>query len=104
MHDLSTQKGDMTDLANWGPFSLLNTDYKLLTPIVNERLKPLLECCIAPDQHGFIPGRNRDDPIAYCLHTMRHCLRTGQEESLLFLDQEKAFDRVDRQYMAKTLE
>ena len=35
---------------------------------------------------------------------MRHCIRTQQEGSLLLLDQEKAFDRVDRHYMAKTLE
>ena len=98
------KKGDMNDLSNWRPISLLNTDYKILAHVVNERLKPLLEHCIAPDQHGFIPGRKREDPIAYCLHTMRHCIRTQQEGSLLFLDQEKAFDRVDRQYMAKTLD
>lgn len=97
------KKGDITDLANWRPISLLNTDYKILTHAINERLKPLLKYCISPDQHGFIPGKKREDPIAFCLHTIRHCTRNEQEGSLLFLDQEKAFDRVDRLYMAKTL-
>jgi len=72
--------------------------------VINERLKPLLEHCISPDQHGFIPDKKREYPIAYCLHTIRHCIRTKQKGSLLFLDQEKAFDRVDRAYMVKTLE
>ena len=49
-----------------------------------------------------IPGRN----IAKNLHTLNDVIRYGNskniEAAILFLDQEKAFDRVSHEFLLKT--
>ena len=44
-------------LANWRPISLLNHVYKILSGVLTERLKPVLESIIHVNQKGFVPGR-----------------------------------------------
>ena len=52
-------KGDKDKalLKNWRPLKMLNTDYKLISGILAERLKPHLDRLINCDQKGFLRGR-----------------------------------------------
>ena len=98
------KKGATDNLANWRPISLLNTDYKVLSTLLNNRIKPYLPNLIHSDQKGFIPTRKLDDAVLKTIHLINYCVRENIPAYLLFLDQEKAFDRVDRQYLFKVLE
>ena len=98
------KKGEKADLKNWRPISLLNVDYKILTKIINERMKKTLTIILHPDQKGFVPTRRLDDAILKVQFLIDYCKRNGYSKYLLFLDQEKAFDRVDRDFMHKILE
>lgn len=51
-------KASPDDLKNWRPITLLNIDYKLLTKILNSRLKEIAPTIIGPHQQGFVPGRS----------------------------------------------
>ena len=65
---LLEKKGkDILDIANWRPITLLNTDYKLLTKTLGQRLKTVLPSLINKDQNGFIPGGS----IFFSSHTVR---------------------------------
>lgn len=44
-------------LKNWRPISLLNVSYKLLSTVLANRLKPLLNTLINENQKGFLAGR-----------------------------------------------
>ena len=44
-------------LSNWRPLTLLNTFYKLISRVLAERLKPVLERLISNEQKVNIPGR-----------------------------------------------
>lgn len=44
-------------LKNWRPISLLNVSYKLLSTVLANRLKPLLNTLIHENQKGFLAGR-----------------------------------------------
>ena len=49
------KKGSPDDLANWRPISLLNSDYKILSKLINNRITPYLPQIVSPDKKGLIP-------------------------------------------------
>ena len=63
------KKNDKELLKNWRPISLLNTDYKILTHVLANRLKKVIGKIINTDQNGYIKGRN----IAYIYKTDSRC-------------------------------
>ena len=97
------KKGDRKSLKNWRPISLLNVDYKICSKAISVRLSKVLEFIVDPDQTCSVPGRK----ISSNLHTLRDILdyldRTGETGILVSLDQEKAFDRVNRSFLQNLL-
>ena len=100
--DLFYKKDDRSDLKFYRPISLPNVDVKIITETLALRLGKILPSVISKDQTG-IPGRN----IATNLHTLNNIVKCANSKNaeavILFLDQEKAFDRVDHQFLLKTL-
>lgn len=86
---------DPTDLKGYRPLSLLNVDYKLYSIMIMHRLVHAINPVIGDQQYAFLRGRQITDNIK-----LVQCLidgyEIGEEEGLqmLFLDQEKAYDRV----------
>ncbi len=94
------KKNDHRHLKNWRPISLLNLDYKLLTKILTNRLTPYLENIVPMEQKCGVDGRRMRDVIRN-LDSYRD---ESAEGFLVCIDQEKAFDRVNHDYLFKTLE
>ena len=98
------KKGDVKSLKNWRPISLHNVDYKICSKALSLRLAKVLEFIVSPDQTCSVSGRR----ISSNLHALRDILdyidRTNETGILLSLDQEKAFDRVNRNFLLKLLE
>ena len=60
-------------LGNYGPISLCNTIYKVITKIIVARLRPHLEKIISPLQTAFVPGRKGIDNaiiVQEIIHTL----------------------------------
>ena len=95
-------KGKTYLLTYYRPISLINTDIKILSKVLSNRIKLVLSGIIHSSQTG-VPGRKIDQT----LHTLRDLIDISNEESLqtalLFLDLEKAFDRVNHQFLFKTM-
>ena len=98
------KRGDAKNLKNWRPISLLNVDYKICSKALSLRLAKVLEFIVSPDQTCSVPGRK----ITSNLHVLRDILdyidRTNETGILLSLDQEKAFDRVNRVFLLNLLQ
>ena len=88
---------------NWRSISLLNMDYKIASKAITERLKSVLSSIVYQDKTYSVPGRS----IFSNLHLARDVLdmidKTDETGSLVTLDQEKAFDRVDLEFLMRTL-
>lgn len=100
---LLPKKGDLQELKNWRPVSLLCGDYKVLSKALALRLREVMEEVIHVDQTYCVPGRLISDNITFIRHVLEVSGSLGIETGLISLDQEKAFDRVEHQYLWKTL-
>lgn len=66
-------------------------------------LDKVVEKLINPDQTGFLKGRLASDNVRWLLHVIAHAKKTSLPGGLLFLDAEKAFDRLEWGYLWKVL-
>uniref|UniRef100_A0A8C5PEB2 Reverse transcriptase domain-containing protein n=1 Tax=Leptobrachium leishanense TaxID=445787 RepID=A0A8C5PEB2_9ANUR len=89
---------------SYRPISLINADVKLLAKILATRLKTHLPSLVGSDQVGFIPGRMARDATTRALDAIRVARNSDTPLLLLSTDAEKAFDKVDWQYLFGTLE
>ncbi|CAM2096368.1 unnamed protein product [Caretta caretta] len=101
---LLPKKGDLRDLRNWHPVLLLSMDYKIVAKAISLRLGYVLADMIHPDQTYTIPDRSIFDNLFLVRDLLELGHRDGLSFTLLSLDQEKAFDRVDDGYLLSTLQ
>lgn len=100
------KKGDPQLLKNWRPLSLINTDAKIFTKLITNRIKYIANRIINPYQTGFLPKRLISDN-GWLTHTLMSHLKTVAPKNphvAVLLDQEKAYDRVHPIYLGKILE
>ena len=98
------KKGDHRLLKNWRPVSLLNTDYKILSKIITKRIKKILAKIIPNNQKCGVKGRNISDILIAIDSIITYYENLNEGAIIVTLDQEKAFDRVNHEYMIQTLE
>ncbi|CAM4553463.1 unnamed protein product, partial [Caretta caretta] len=97
-------KGDLRDLRNWRPISLLSSDYKIIAKAISLQLGSVMADVIHPDQTYTVPCRSIFDNLFLVRDLLELRRRDGLSFALLSLHQEKAFDRVDHGYLLGTLQ
>ena len=98
------KKGDQSQLQNWRPITLINTDYKILTKAIANRLKQTLPFHIHTDQTACIPGRTKNDNLRLIQDAITYANETNTPLALISINQLKAFDRVSHEFLFRTLE
>ena len=90
-------------LDDYRPITLLNTELKILTRVLANRLQLVISDLIGPEQTYAVKGRSIQDN----LHLIREVLEGIKDDTkaaLISLDQSKAFDRLDHRFLASVLE
>ena len=67
-------------------------------------MKPLLHHWILPSQTGFVPNRCILDNVFLAFEAIEWTLENRQDLSMLLLDFEKAYDRVNWTFLQQTME
>ena len=88
------KKGDISNVKNYRPISLLSVISKVLERCVLRKLRDHLMLLISSAQHGFIPGRSCTTQLVEVLHYIGSNLDSGKQTDMIFMDMSKAFDKV----------
>ena len=88
-----------TECGSYRPISLLNSDVKILAKTLALRLETTMTDVISADQTGFILGRHSFTNIRRLLNIIHSPASNEVPEVVISLDAEKAFDRVEWEYL-----
>ncbi|KAL5546619.1 hypothetical protein UlMin_006306 [Ulmus minor] len=94
-----------TRVNHYRPISVCNVAYRVITKIIANRLKPLLNKLICPTQNAFVPGRSIHDNsvlVQEAIHSMKK-KKGSLGWMALKIDLEKAYDRVSWSFIKEVL-
>ena len=94
------KKPNVYDIGNFRPISLINTDQKILSHILAFRLKKVLDILIGPHQTAHLTNRNIKISL---MKLQTFASEMSKREGIVALDFNKAFDKVDRNYMMELI-
>ena len=95
------EKGDIQECKNYRGIKLLTHTFKIWERVLDRRVR---ECTdIHESQFGFMPGRSTTDATFILKQTIEQ-YREGQKDiCVTFIDLEKAYDRVPREEIWRTM-
>jgi hypothetical protein len=100
---LIPKSGNHARIGNWRPITLLGSLYKILAKTLAKRLQTFLPSIIRPSQTGFVKGRCILDNTFLAQEAQDWAEESNQDLVLLFLDFEKAFDRIEWSFLFEAL-
>ena len=101
---LIPKKGKSPELLkNWHPLMLLNTDHKIITKMLTNRLKIFLKKVIGTQQTGYVPGRFIGLTIRKLINVLQYVEKEQIPAVLLNIDYYKCFDSMEHTSMIEEL-
>ena len=88
-------KGDIQDCGNYRGIKLMSHTMKIWERIINNRIRR--EVNISEEQFGFMPGKSTTDAIFALRRVIEKHREKEKELHCIFIDLEKAYDRVPRE-------
>jgi hypothetical protein len=100
------KKGEISDLNNYRPISVLPVISKILEKVVAEQLVHFLTSnhILHPQQFGFQKGKGTRDGIASLVEYILKSFEEGYDTYAVFCDLSKAFDCVDHGILISKLD
>jgi len=89
-----TKKPNPTRITDYRPLTLLNSDYKILARVIANRLRPILQDIISPQQHCGIQGTSIFEAVATIRDVIAYAETSHTPLCVISLDFQAAFDRI----------
>ena len=93
-------------ISQFRPISLINFSYKIISKVMVNRLKPIVNEIISPEQSAFVTGRLIQDNIIVAQEVFSFLKRKRRGKAFygaLKLDMNKAYDRVNWSFLGAVL-
>jgi retron-type reverse transcriptase len=81
--------------TDFRPISLCNLVYKIVSKVISNRMKPILERILSAEQLGFLKGRRIQDAIGAAHESIHSIKQKNLKALILKIDLKKAFDSID---------
>jgi len=96
---LIPKKGDTTQIKNWRPISLLNCIYKVISRVINNRLKKVSDRILSRAQKGFTSSRFIQEVLINVIETIARTNAEDKSGLVIAIDFAKAFDSLSHRFM-----
>lgn len=97
------KKGDLGDISNYRPISILSSMGKLFESIIQKRILFHLKSQFIPQQHGFLPKRSTASNLVDFVSDITEAFENKHEVHAIYTDFSKAFDVVNHELLVEKL-
>jgi hypothetical protein len=94
---------EAVEMKNFRPISLLNCSFKISSKVMSIRLEKVCQQLVAKEQCAFIRGRFILESVVIAHEVVHATHRSKEPGVLLKLDYEKAYDRVNIDFLLEIL-
>jgi hypothetical protein len=98
------KKGDKYLLSNYRLLNVMNTDLRWRATALLQKMMPHLKRFISGEQKAFIQNRQLSDNVMATMMVLEQIRQERSSAIVLALGQEKAYDRVRRQWLFQVLQ
>jgi hypothetical protein len=100
---LIPKEEDARTLKKYIPISLINYNLKIFSKVLNNRIEALCGRLLAPNQTAFVRGRFILASVISAHKIIPDVVKKKQKGMILKLDYEKAYDRVDWNFLREMM-
>ena len=100
---LIPKKGNVEDIKDYRPISLIGGLYKILAKVLANKLRRVLDKVISPSQNAFMEGRRILDAALIANEAMDSMLRRNDGGVVCKLDIEKAYDHLNWEFVLEVM-
>lgn len=93
---LIPKKATVETMEDFRPISICNTTYKIISKVMENRMKEILSLIISEEQSGFTPGKAIIDGIVIAHEAIHSIKKIKAKKMIIKLDIKKAYDQVDK--------
>lgn len=87
------------DMSDYRPISCCNTIYKILSKILCNRMKWVINELISDNQFAFLPSRNIHDGIMLAHESIKDFNKKGVGKMCIKVDLKKAYETINRHFI-----
>ena len=100
---LIPKKGNVEDIKDYRPFSMLGGLYKILAKVLANKLRRVLDKVVSPSQNAFVKGRQILDAAIIANEAVDSMLRRNDGRVVCKLDIEKAYDHLNWEFVLEVM-
>jgi exonuclease III len=100
---LLPKKENALQIQQYRPICLLNVSFKIFTKVGTNRVSEIAHKVVRPTQTAFMPGRHILEGVVVLHETIHELHRNKLDGVLLKLDFEKAYDKVNWDFLQQAL-
>ena len=93
------KKGQLNDACNYRPISLTCILWRVFERLLYRHLYTHVRENLSPNQHGFVQAKSCLSSLLETVHKINTILDDGEAVDLVYLDVQKAFDKVPHEQL-----